>query len=77
MQSERVVIAIVTAIITAVITTSIVATVVAVVAAVGAFGSPLLGLLIPDVKIVIISSGGHPRARAAIIGVVATHIVLR
>jgi hypothetical protein len=73
MQSEGVVIAIISTIITAVIATSIVAAVVAVVAAaVGAFGSPLLGLLIPDVKIVIISFGGRPRARAAIVGVVAT-----
>jgi hypothetical protein len=78
MQSEGVVIAIVSTIITAVVTTCIVAAIVAVVAAaVGAFGSPLLGLLIPDVKIVIISSGGRPRARAAIVGVVATPIVLR
>jgi hypothetical protein len=78
MQSERVVIAIVSAIITAVVVTSIVVAVVAVVAAaVGAFGSPLLGLLILNVKIIIISSGGRPRARAAIVGVVATPIVLR
>jgi hypothetical protein len=78
MQPERVVIARVSAIITAVVATTIVATVVAVVAAaVGAFGSPLLGLLIPNVKIVIISSGGRPRARAAIVGVIATPIVLR
>jgi hypothetical protein len=78
MQPERVVIARVSAIITAVVATTIVVTVVAVVvAAVGAFGSPLLGLLIPNVKIVIISSSGRPRARAAIVGVVATPIVLR
>jgi ABC-type enterochelin transport system permease subunit len=54
MQSEGVTIAIVSAIITAVVATSIVAAVVAVVAtAVGAFESPLLGLLIPNVKVVI------------------------
>jgi hypothetical protein len=77
-QSEGVIIAIVSTIITAVIATSIVAAVVVVVAAaVGAFRNPLLGLLILDVKIVITSSGGRPRARAAIVGVVATPVVLR
>jgi hypothetical protein len=63
MQSEGVVVAIVST----VVATSIVVAFVAV--AVGAFGSPLLGLLIP---IVIISSGGRPQARATIVGVVAT-----
>jgi hypothetical protein len=29
------------------------------------------------IPIVIISSGGRPRARASIVGVVATHIILR
>jgi hypothetical protein len=79
MQPERVVIARVSAVIVAVVaTTIVVAAVVAVVAAaIGAFGSLLLGLLIPNVKIVIISSDGRPRARAAIIGVIATAIVLR
>jgi hypothetical protein len=77
-QSEGVIIAIVSTINTAIVATSIVVVVVAVVAAaVGAFGSPLLGLLILDVKIVIISSGGRPRARAAIVGVVATPVDLR
>jgi hypothetical protein len=71
MQSKRVVIAIVSAVIATVVATTIV------VAAVGAFGSLLLGHLIPNVKIVIISSGGHPQARAMIVGVVATPIVLR
>jgi hypothetical protein len=65
MQPERVVIARVSAVI-----------VVVVAAAIRAFGSLLLGHLIPIVKIVIISSGGRPRARATIIGVVATPIVL-
>jgi hypothetical protein len=66
-QPERVVIARVSAVIVAVVaTTIVVAAVVAVIAtAVGAFGSLVLGLLIPNVKIVIISSGGRPRARAA------------
>jgi hypothetical protein len=79
MQSEGVVIAIISTVITAVVTTTIVITAVvatvvatAVAAAVRAFGSPLLGLLIPNVDVVIISSGGRPRARATIVGVVAT-----
>jgi hypothetical protein len=76
MQPERVVIARVSAVITvAVATTIIVAAVVA--AAVGAFGSLLLGHLIPNVKIVNFSSGGRPRARATIVGVITTPIVLR
>jgi hypothetical protein len=76
MQPERVVIARVSAVIAAVVATTVaVATIVA--AAVGAFGSLLLGHLIPNVKIVIISSDGRPRARATIVGVVATPIVLR
>jgi hypothetical protein len=80
MQSEGVVVAIVSTIVTAVIATTIViaaiiATVVA--TAVAAAGSPLLGLLIANVEVVIISSGGRPRARATIVGVVATPIILR
>jgi hypothetical protein len=71
MQPERVLIARVSAVIAAVVATTIVVT-----AVVGAFGSLLLGLLIPNVKIVIISSGGRPRARAAIFGVITTPIVL-
>jgi hypothetical protein len=75
MQSEGVVDAIISTIITAVVATTIVVAFVAIVAvAVGAFGSPFLGLFIP---IVIISSGGRPRARATIVGVVATPIILR
>jgi hypothetical protein len=52
MQSEGVVIVIISTIITAVVaTTIVVAAIVAVVAvAVGAFRSPLLGLLIPNVE---------------------------
>jgi hypothetical protein len=73
MQPERVVIARVSA----VIATAVATTIVVVAAAVGAFRSLLLGHLIPNVKIVIISSGGCPRARATIIGVVATPIVFR
>jgi hypothetical protein len=65
MQSEGVFIAIVSTVITFVVATSIVVVVVTV--AVGAFGSPLFGLLIPNVEVVIISSGGRPRARATIV----------
>jgi hypothetical protein len=76
MQSEGVVIAIISTIVTAIVATTIViaAFVAIVTVVVGAFGSPFLGLLIP---IVIISSGGCPRARATIVGVVATPIILR
>jgi hypothetical protein len=79
MQSEGVVVAIISTIVPAVVTTTIVvaAFVAIVAAAVGAFGSPLLGLLIPNVEVVIISSGGCPRARATIVGVVTTPIILR
>jgi hypothetical protein len=83
MQSEWVVIAIVStivaivvaAVVAAVVATTIVSAVVA--AAVGAFGSLLLGYLVPNVKVVIISSGGRPRTRATIVDVVATPIILR
>jgi hypothetical protein len=83
MQSDGVVIAIISTVITAVVATTIVVAVVATVvatavaAAVRAFGGPLIGLLIPNVEVVIISSGGRPRARATIVGVVATPIILR
>jgi ABC-type enterochelin transport system permease subunit len=54
MQSEGVVVAIDSTIVPAVVATTIVVTTVAVVAiAVGAFGSPLLGLLVPNVEVVI------------------------
>jgi hypothetical protein len=56
MHPERVVIARVSA----VIAITIVVTVVVVATAIRAFGSFLLGHLIPNVKIVIISSGGCP-----------------
>jgi hypothetical protein len=65
-------------IITAVVASFIAAAIVAIVAAaVGAFGSPLLGRLIPNVEVIIISSGGRPLARATIVGVIATPIILR
>jgi hypothetical protein len=54
MHPKRVVIARVSA----VVAITIVVTIVVVVAVVGAFGSLLLGHLFPNVKIVIISSGG-------------------
>jgi hypothetical protein len=78
MQSKGVVVAIISTIIPAVVATTIVAAVVAVVAiTVGAFGSPIFGLLIPNVEVVIISYSGRPRARATIIGLDATPIILR
>jgi hypothetical protein len=69
MQSEGVFIAIVSTVVaTVVATTIVVATFVAiVVVAVRAFGSPLLGLLVPNVEVVVISSGGRPRTRATIV----------
>jgi hypothetical protein len=80
MQSEGGGIAIISTIITAVAATTIVDAVVvtaAIAAAVRAFGSLLLGHLIPNVEVIIISSGGRPRAWATIVGVVATPIILR
>jgi hypothetical protein len=72
-QSERVVIAIVSTVVSTVVAVVVATTIVvaaavattivvtaAVAAAVGAFGSLLLGHLIPNVKVVIISSGGRP-----------------
>jgi hypothetical protein len=64
MQSEGVFIAIVSTVVTTVAAAAIVvAAFVAV--AVGAFGSPLLGLLIPNVEVVIFD--GRPRAQATIV----------
>jgi hypothetical protein len=65
MQSEGVFITIVSTVVTTVVAT-VVAAFVAIVA-VGAFGSPLFGLLIPNVEVVIISSGSRPRAQATIV----------
>jgi hypothetical protein len=69
MQSEGVFIAIVSTVVIAIVATSIVvaALVAIVTVTVGAFGSALFGLLIPNVEVVIISSGGRPRARATIV----------
>jgi hypothetical protein len=79
MQSKGVFIAIVSTVVSTVVATSIVvaALVAIVTVTVGAFVSPLFGLLIPNVEVVIISSDGRPRARATIVGVVATPIILR
>jgi hypothetical protein len=80
MQSEWVVIAIVSTVVATVVAAVVATTIVViavVAAAVRAFGSLLLGHLIPNVEVVIVSSGGHPRARAMIVGVVATPIILR
>jgi hypothetical protein len=77
MNPERVVVARVSAVVTAVVAIIIVIAAVVVAAAIGAFGSLLLGHLFPNVQIIIISSGGRPRARATIVRVVATPIVFR
>jgi hypothetical protein len=68
MQSEGVFIAIVSTVVTTVAATSIVVAALVAIAtvAVGAFGSPLFVLLIRNVEVVIISSGGRPRAHATI-----------
>jgi hypothetical protein len=75
MHPERVVIAKVSAIVVTVVTIIVVDVVVA--AAVGAFGSLILGHLFPIVQIIVISSGGRPRARATIIRIVTPPIVPR
>jgi ABC-type enterochelin transport system permease subunit len=63
MQSKGVFIVIVSTVVT---TSIVVAALVGIVAvAVGAFGSPLLGLLVPNVEVVIFD--GRPRARATIV----------
>jgi hypothetical protein len=74
MHPERVVISRVSAVVNVII---VVTVVVVVAAAVRAFGSLLLGHLFPIVQIIFISSGGRPRARATIIGIVAPPIVFR
>jgi hypothetical protein len=78
MHTERVVIARVSVVVAAVVAIIVVFTIVVSVAlAVGAFGSLLLGHLFPIVQIIVISSGGRPRARATIIRIVSTPIVFR
>jgi hypothetical protein len=61
MQSEGVFIAIISTVVATVVANSIAIVVVAV----RAFGSPLLGLLVPYVEVVIFD--GHPRTRATIV----------
>jgi hypothetical protein len=67
MHPERVVIARVSVVVTAVVA---IITAIVVAAAVGAFGSLLLGHLFPIIQVIIIPTGGRPRARAMIIGIV-------
>jgi hypothetical protein len=77
MHPESVVITRVSAVVAAVIAIIVVTVVIVVAAVVGAFGSLLLGHLFPIVQIIVISSVCRPRARAMIIGIVATPIVFR
>jgi hypothetical protein len=77
MHPERVVIARVSVVIAAVIAITIFVAAVVIAAAVGTFRSLLFGHHVPNVKIIIIASGGRPRARAMIVGVVAIPIGLR
>jgi hypothetical protein len=83
MHPERVVIAKVFAVVAIIIVVAAVVAIIIVVAAVivaatiGAFGSLLLGHLFPIVQIIVFPSGGCPRARATIIGIVAIPVVLR
>jgi hypothetical protein len=75
MQSEGVVIAIVSTVVATAVAAVVATTIVvaaAIATAVRAFGSLLLGHLIPNVEVVIISSDGRPRALATIVEVVAT-----
>jgi hypothetical protein len=53
----------------------VVAVVVAIV--VGAFGSLLLGHLFPIVEVIVLPSGGCPRARATVIRIITPPIVFR
>jgi hypothetical protein len=55
-----VVIARVSVVVTTIVAITIVVAAVVIATAVGAFGSLLLGHLFPNVKIVIVSSGGRP-----------------
>jgi hypothetical protein len=71
MHPKRVVIARVTAVIVA----AVVVTVVGVTATVRAFESLLLGNLFPIVQVIILPSGGRPRARATVIGVVTPPVI--
>jgi hypothetical protein len=75
MHPERVVIARVSAVVVAVVVAIVAAVVVS--TTVGDFGSLLLGHLLLIIQIIIISSGGRPRARATIIGIVTPPITFR
>jgi hypothetical protein len=77
--SRKVVIARVSAVVAAIVAIVVVAIIIVVViaAAIGAFGSVLLGHLFPIVQVIVLSSGGRPRTRATIIGIVSPPIVLR
>jgi hypothetical protein len=75
MHTERVVIARVSAVVVAAVV--IIVTAVVVATAIGDFGSLLLGHFFPIVQVIVFPSGGRPRARATIIGIVAPPIVLR
>jgi hypothetical protein len=77
LHPERVFIARVSAVVATVLAIIVVTVVVAIAAAVGAFGSLLLGNLFLIVQIIVISFGGRERARATIIGIVASPIVFR
>jgi hypothetical protein len=70
MHPKRVVIARVSVVVvTVVAVVAIIVAAIVVAVAVGAFGSLLLGHLFPIVQVIVISSGGRPRARATIIGI--------
>jgi hypothetical protein len=77
MHPERVVVTRVSAVVATVVSITIIVAAVVVASAFGAFGILLLGYLFPNLKIVTISSGGRPRARATTVGVIATPIVFR
>jgi hypothetical protein len=81
MHPERVVIArvsdVVAAVVIIVVAFVIIVAAVVVATVVGTFGSLLLGHLFPIVQVIVFPSGGRPRARATIIGIVAPPIVLR
>jgi hypothetical protein len=75
MHPERVVVARVSAVFTAVVTIIVVITAIVVSTAVGAFESLLLGHLFSIVQIIVVPTGGRPRAWATIVEIVATPIV--
>jgi hypothetical protein len=64
MHPERVVVARVSAVVVAIVAVVVVA------ATVGAFGSLLLGHLFQIIQIIVIPTGGRPRAHATIIRIV-------